>query len=103
MFLTQTTSNDYENLCRMDVLGLEDSIVCWLNSSVALYWILGGGELKQFVGNRVRKIREHQHVKWRHVPTDQNPADIASRSGLSMSRAVFGGMVRTGSQILRSG
>ena len=25
MFLTQTTVNDYENLCRMDVLGLADS------------------------------------------------------------------------------
>ena len=25
MFLTQTTTSDYENLCRMDVLGLEDS------------------------------------------------------------------------------
>ena len=24
MFLTQTRSNDYENLCQMDVLGLED-------------------------------------------------------------------------------
>ena len=57
-------------------------VVCWLDSSVALYWILGGGELKQFVGNRVRKIRERKHVKWRHVPTDQNPADVASRSGI---------------------
>ena len=58
------------------------SVVCLLNSSVALYWILGGRELKQFVGNRVRKIRERYHVKWRHVPTDQNAADVASRGGI---------------------
>ena len=58
------------------------NVVCWLDSSVALYWILGGGEFKKFVGNRVRKIRERKHVKWRHVPTDQNPADVASRSGI---------------------
>lgn len=58
------------------------NVVCWLDSSVALYWILRGGELKQFVGNRVRKIREHKHVKWRHISTDQNPADVASRSGI---------------------
>lgn len=59
------------------------SIVCWLDSSAALYWILGGKELKQLVGNRVRKIREHQQVKWRHLPNDQNPADVASRCGIA--------------------
>ena len=32
-----------------------NNVACWLDSSVALYLILGGGELKQFVGNRVRK------------------------------------------------
>ncbi len=56
--------------------------MCWLDSRVALYCILCGGEFKQFDGNRVRKIREREHVKWRHVPTDQNPADVASRSGI---------------------
>ncbi|XP_068674447.1 uncharacterized protein [Montipora foliosa] len=58
------------------------SLHCWLDSSVALYWILGGGDYKQFVANRVRKIREHVEVIWRHVPTEDNPADLASRSGL---------------------
>lgn len=58
------------------------SLHCWLDSSVALYWILGGGDYKQFVANRVRKIREHVEVIWRHVPTDDNPADLASRGGL---------------------
>ena len=58
------------------------SLHCWLDSSVALHWILGGGDYKQFVANRVRKIREHSNVVWRHVPTQDNPADLASRGGL---------------------
>ncbi|XP_068721567.1 uncharacterized protein, partial [Montipora capricornis] len=58
------------------------SLHCWLDSSVALYWILGGGDYKQFVANRVRKIREYVEVIWRHVPTEDNPADLASRGGL---------------------
>ena len=58
------------------------SLHCWLDSSVALYWILGGGDYKQFVANRVRKIREHVEVIWWHVPTEDNPADLASRGGL---------------------
>ena len=35
----------------------------------------------QYVGNRVRKIREHADVVWRHVPSSDNPADLASRDG----------------------
>ena len=57
------------------------SVHCWLDSSVALHWIRGAGDYKQFVGNRVRKIREHADVTWRHVPTQDNPADLASRGG----------------------
>ena len=58
------------------------SLHCWLDSSLALYWILGGGDYKQFAANRVRKIREHVEVIWRHVPTEDNPTDLASRGGL---------------------
>lgn len=54
---------------------------CWLDSSVALHWIRGNGDFKQFVANRVRKIREHGDITWRHVPTKDNPADLASRGG----------------------
>jgi hypothetical protein len=56
-------------------------IIGWLDSTVALHWLLGNGQYKQFVTNRVRKIREHADIKWRYVPTDENPADIASRGG----------------------
>ena len=54
---------------------------CWLNFTVALYWINGQGEYRQFVAKRVRKIQEHKRVTWHHVPTDQNPTDIGSCGG----------------------
>ena len=54
---------------------------CWLDSSVALYWIRGQGEYKQFVANRVEKINSHGGVTWRYVPTEDNPADLGSRGG----------------------
>ncbi|XP_028414391.1 uncharacterized protein LOC114537541 [Dendronephthya gigantea] len=53
----------------------------WLDSTVALHWLLGNGSYKQFVANRVRKIREHTEIQWRYVPSEKNPADIASRGG----------------------
>ena len=53
----------------------------WLDSTVALYWINGQGEYRQFVANRVKKIREHERVKWHRVTTDQNTADLESRGG----------------------
>ena len=57
------------------------SMHCWLDSSVALYWIRGQGEHKQFVSNRVQKINSHHGVTWRYVPTAENPADLGSRGG----------------------
>ena len=54
---------------------------CWLDSSVALYWIQGQGEYKQFMANCVQKINSHKEVTWRYVPTAENPTDLASRGG----------------------
>lgn len=54
-------------------------VYCWLDSTVALHWIRGNGEYRQFVANRVRKIQAHGVDAWRYVPTDQNPADLGSR------------------------
>ncbi|GFX33297.1 hypothetical protein TNCV_811591 [Trichonephila clavipes] len=37
-------------------------------------------DLKTFVQNRVAKIQElYPNQLWRHVPSDQNPADLVSR------------------------
>ena len=62
------------------------SLYAWLDSSVALHWIRGSGEYKQFVSNRVRKIREKTEITWRHVPSQENPSDLASRGGLVLAQ-----------------
>ena len=54
-------------------------VYAWLDSSVVLHWIKGETHYKQFVSNRVAKIKEKDYILWRHVPTESNPADIASR------------------------
>jgi hypothetical protein len=54
---------------------------CWLDSTVALYWINDQGEYHQFVANRVNKIQQNNQITWHHVPTTDNPADIESRGG----------------------
>ena len=55
------------------------TLICWLDSTVALHWVRGNGEYKQFVENRVRKIRENHEVECRHEPSHENPADLGSR------------------------
>jgi hypothetical protein len=49
----------------------------WLDSTVALQWLKGGREYKQFVANRVRKIQAFPDIKWPHV----HSADLGSRGG----------------------
>uniref|UniRef100_A0A8R1EGV9 Integrase catalytic domain-containing protein n=1 Tax=Caenorhabditis japonica TaxID=281687 RepID=A0A8R1EGV9_CAEJA len=57
------------------------------DSMIALYWVLKREKLTKFVDNRVSKIHEkttllkQKNLKptFHHCPTDQNPADIASR------------------------
>ena len=56
-------------------------VYAWLDSTVAFHWIRGSGEYKQFVSNRVEKIRQRPEIEWRHVPTQDNPVDLASRGG----------------------
>ena len=57
-----------------------NSVHGWIDSTVALHWISGGGTYKQFVANRVRKINAKNFIEWRHVESERNPADIGSRS-----------------------
>ena len=56
-----------------------NSVHGWIDSTVALQWISGGGTYKQFVANRVRKINAKNFIEWRHVESERNPADIGSR------------------------
>ena len=60
----------------------EPTIYVWLDSTVALHWIVGNGQYRQFVANRVHKIRQHPGIQWRYAPTADNPADLASGGGM---------------------
>ena len=52
----------------------------WSDSTVVLCWIKNTGiNWKQFVANRVAKIRQKEGLQWRYCPTGENPADIGSR------------------------
>lgn len=56
------------------------SVTAWSDSTVALYWIKGGGQYKQFVKKRRDDITSKSvGWEWRHVPGPMNPSDIASR------------------------
>ena len=92
------------------------SVHYWLDSTVALYWICGGGdspppqiqykatvgEYRQFVANRVQKIRACEVDEWRHVPSGQNPRQILE-AARGRSILHFGGMVRNGCNITTRG
>ena len=51
----------------------------WIDNTVVLHWIRSDGNYKQFVSNRVSKIKSKKAISWKYVPTRQNPADIGSR------------------------
>ena len=51
----------------------------WTDSTVVLHWLKGKGDYKQFVLNRINKINAKAYITWRHVPSNQIPADIGSR------------------------
>jgi len=51
----------------------------WTDSMIALQWIENPTHLDRFVENRVREIRRHHHVKFHHVASEHNSADVASR------------------------
>ncbi|XP_058840761.1 uncharacterized protein LOC131696228 [Topomyia yanbarensis] len=61
----------------------------WTDSAVVLHWILSPpSSWRVFVSNRVAEInRLTKGHQWRHVPTDQNPADHISR-GLSTDQLI---------------
>lgn len=58
-----------------------DKVYCWLDSRVALRWVLSSPHLwKDFIAARTTKIQaQTPNCEWRHVPGDINPADIISR------------------------
>ncbi|GFV09458.1 integrase catalytic domain-containing protein [Trichonephila clavipes] len=62
----------------------------WSDSMIVLEWLRKEPmDLKTFVQNRVAKIQElYPNQLWRHVPSDQNPADLVSR-GVDPDKLLF--------------
>ncbi|GFW37557.1 integrase catalytic domain-containing protein [Trichonephila clavipes] len=56
-------------------------VFAWTDSKIVLSWLSGHPrQWKTFVANRTSEIIEVLPTKhWRHVPSKENPADIASR------------------------
>jgi hypothetical protein len=64
------------------ILKIPDSnVYAWTDSTIVLDWLQGNPRrFKTFVGNRVSEIIDSiLPSHWRHVPTNSNPADCASR------------------------
>ncbi|XP_076477266.1 uncharacterized protein LOC143303111 [Bombus vancouverensis nearcticus] len=55
--------------------------IYWTDSTIVLHWLnTSPHTLKTFVANRVFEIQTKTSIHdWRHVPTDDNPADLISR------------------------
>ena len=59
------------------------SVYGWTDSMVALYWMAGKGNYKQFVANKVKQIKAKNYIQWGHVSSGQNPVDLGSRGNQS--------------------
>ena len=53
----------------------------WSDSQIVLHWLrMHSSTLNCFVANRISEIQtQSTGIEWRHVPSNQNPADIVSR------------------------
>ncbi|XP_039302131.1 uncharacterized protein LOC113005359 [Solenopsis invicta] len=62
---------------------------CWTDSTLVLAWVTQHpSKWKIFISNRVAEIQTRlPSASWRYVPTDENPADCASR-GISGSQLI---------------
>ena len=65
----------------LHITGLEQSFHAWTDSTISLQWL---SQLPRtwatFVANRVSYVQEIiKRDSWNHVPTNDSPADLASR------------------------
>ena len=51
----------------------------WLDNTTVLFWLQDNNVYKQFVCNRVQKIKQQSLLQWNYVPTVENSADSGSR------------------------
>ncbi|XP_011884070.1 PREDICTED: uncharacterized protein LOC105571210 [Vollenhovia emeryi] len=68
-----------------DALGITpDKVIFWCDSTIVLHWLKTSPQrLKTFVANRVAEVQEVTGAnEWRHVKSEDNPADAISRGQL---------------------
>ena len=70
-----------ELLCQMSEVLAIYNIFAWTDSTIVLNWLAKLPRVwNTFVANRVSNIQETLPRKnWDYVPTNENPADVASR------------------------
>jgi transposase InsO family protein len=52
----------------------------WSDSQIVLHWLSSNKQLKQFIANRVRSIKDlFPSNIWHYCPTNENPADVLTR------------------------
>lgn len=68
----------------VDIAPCESEIFMWTDSSIVLGWLQKSPQaLKTFVANRVTQILDNfNYTYWKHVKTEDNPADLGSRGCL---------------------
>nr|XP_049699548.1 uncharacterized protein LOC126055245 isoform X2 [Helicoverpa armigera] len=78
-----------------------DDVYFWCDSTIVLGWLSASPtQLKTFVRHRVSEIQETAEGRtWRYVPSQENPADLASR-GLRADRLLTSALWWSGPQFL---
>ena len=56
-----------------------DSQHLWTDSRCVLFWLTSKKSMSRFVENRLKAIRSHDDLTFHYVPTQDNPADLATR------------------------
>ena len=54
-------------------------MVVFTDSLCVLHWLTTKKPLSSFVTNRLREIMAFEGVTFRHIPSEENPADLATR------------------------
>ena len=64
-----------------EILQIEfQHIFLWSDSTIALSWIRSNKKLPVFIENRVKEIRATPNICFHHVATEENTADLATRT-----------------------
>lgn len=94
-------SNENATILRLELLGVSivsfiitylqkelnisiNGTYLWTDATTVLQWLCSSSVLPKFVSNQIQKIKRVPNVHIQYVPTETNPADIATR-GLKAS------------------